>query len=91
MPAFHETPFHEETVHTDGNKYTFCKFTNCEIIYSGGVPPEISNCEFSGNQWHFRGPASDTIRFMRAMYSGLGDWGRETVEDAFAFIREERS
>jgi hypothetical protein len=58
-----------QNVQLDGNAFIRCRFTGCKLIYSGGMPPNFSHCEFSGSQFYFEGAAGNTVAFLKAMSS----------------------
>lgn len=70
--------FKGERVVLDDKSFRDCTFKECELIYSGGVPPGFVDCEVDGGcRWTFDGAASNTVMFLRAMYHG----GFRTIVD----------
>ena len=62
--------FTGERVTLDGNSFEGCGFTNCELVYSGGALPRLSNCRLNNSRFTFVGAASNTINLMAAMHKG---------------------
>ncbi len=85
---FKEKQFKNEEVRVDGNIFIDCAFKNCVLVYAGGPPPTMVGCGFGSCSWSFVEHAANTVKFMRAMYHGMGDGGRELVEQTFENIRK---
>ena len=52
----------------DDNSFAGCHFKNCVLVYSGGLPPDLRNNQFSTDiQFVFRGAAENTVYFLKAM------------------------
>ena len=75
------------TQELDGKEFDGCTFHDCTLVYSGGDPPTIRNCNFGNCRWEFRSAADRTIGFMRALYHGMGEGGRQLVEQTFENIK----
>lgn len=82
-----ETLTHD-TVHLDGNSYINCVFEDCRLIYSGGVHPVFQGNSIERCTWTFEGSASRTLAFLRLLYHGMGEGGKELIETTFREIRE---
>lgn len=80
--------FDDTTVELDGHHYENCKFRNCWVIYKGVSPFNLISCNFSGCKWKFEGPASNTIHFLRMMYTEMGTFGQQMVEATFENIKK---
>lgn len=74
-------------VKLDNNSFTQCTFTDVELEYSGTGPVELNACNFNNVKWIFSGPAENTLKFLQAMYSGMGEGGKQIVETTFANIK----
>ncbi len=62
--------FVSETVRLDGETFDNCTFTDCTLIFSGGLPPNINNCVFQPPvSWNFDGAASNTLTFIQMLTS----------------------
>lgn len=81
--------FKDETVKVDGNEYQNCVFTESRVVFTGGIPPRFTGCVFDRCQWVFDEAAENTIQYFAALYSGLGQGGRELIEGLFDSIRHE--
>ena len=68
--TFVKIPFSNQKVHLDGSIFNECKFKNCELIYSGGIPPSMVGCEVENSRFGFEGAASNTLAFLHAMNNG---------------------
>jgi hypothetical protein len=76
------TAFVGETVRLDGETFDNCTFTDCTLIFSGGVPPNINNCVFQPPvSWNFDGAASNTLTFIQ-MLTSLSHEGAIALEKA---------
>jgi len=62
--------FDNARVELDGAAFRNCRFSGCEMVYSGGHPPEISGCHFDDCTWSFGGSAALTLGFLSAMHGG---------------------
>ncbi len=54
-------------VDLDGGHFENIKFTNAQLFYSGGQPPQFVNCAFDTVAFELRGPAHRTLGFLRSM------------------------
>jgi hypothetical protein len=79
------------TVKLDNSEFIDCSFTDCIMEYSGIGPVSMSHCEFKNVQWVFTGPAQNTLQFMHAMYHGMGDGGKQLIEQTFEKIKKKSS
>jgi len=87
MNKFEGSTFDGGTVTLDNNNFNKCKFRNCIIQYGGAGPVGLSNCEFSNVKWVFHGAANNTLNFMQAMYTGMGEGGKQIIEQTFENIK----
>ena len=62
--------FANQRVELDGNEFVSCVFNDCEMVYAGGQPPVLDSCSFANPKFTFTGAASNTLSFIRAMYTG---------------------
>lgn len=86
MPV--EERFEDETVELDGAEFVGCTFEGCELVYRGGeLPRRVEENTFRDCRWRFGEAAGRTLRFMEALYGGLGDHGEKIVERTFDHIR----
>jgi len=85
---FDKKQFKNEEVRLDGNTFLGCAFDNCNMVYGGGPPPTMIDCSLNGVTWSFTEAASNSVRFMRAIYHGMGEGGKKVIEQTFANIRE---
>ncbi len=65
----HEGKIFADAVKLDGNEFIDCTFENCTLVYSGGLPPLITRCDFKSFTFEFRGHAANTVAFLQAMAS----------------------
>ena len=86
---FSDKNFKDEKIRMDGNSFVQCRFENCVMEYGGGPPPTMVSCNISKCQWSFTDAASNTVTFMSAIYHGMGDGGRELIEQTFENIRRQ--
>lgn len=80
--------FERETVRLDDSKFSDCTFVNCILEYAGTGPVSMVDCKFTDPRWEFVGPARNTLQFMRAIYHGLGDVGKQLVENTFESLKK---
>jgi uncharacterized protein YjbI with pentapeptide repeats len=84
---FVDVTFDKTTVQLDGNNFTRCTFNQCDLVYSGLAPVNMSNVSFNDCTWRFDGPAAMTLSFMLALYHGAGEGGRQLIEATFDSLR----
>jgi hypothetical protein len=82
--------FENQDVHLDFTEYQRCTFNNCKVLYRGFGPVRLGENTFNGCQFYFVDGARHTMEFLSDLYHGLGDTGRELIEDAFDNIRAGR-
>lgn len=70
MNAYEGRAFAHERIDLDGGAFRNCRFTACEMVYSGGAAPEITGCHFDDCNWSFAGSAALTLGFLSAMHGG---------------------
>lgn len=64
----------------DGETFDNCSFTDCTLIFSGGLPPAFNNCVFqSPGSWNFDGATSNTLTFLQ-MLTSLSHEGAVALE-----------
>lgn len=85
---YEDKTFEGEEIRLDGNEYVNCAFVSCHFHYGGADAVAFSNCRFDQCQWAFVDSASNTLRFMAGLYHGLGQGGRELIEQLFESIRK---
>jgi hypothetical protein len=69
----------------DNNSYDNCTFIKCELIYSGGKPPSITNCTFDSHSWTFSSQAQNTLIFLKNLFHGGFE---KDIEKTFDNIRK---
>ncbi len=84
MATYEKTPFIDRSIVIDGNEYLGCEFERCEIIFTGASLPKLVGNKFNNCRYTFDGPASRTIQFMSALYSG---GAQPLIEGTFEVIR----
>lgn len=93
MARFEGRSFRGERRPIEGNEYSNCDFEDCVMVFAGseGKITMDGNLFGRGVTWTFEGPAQRTLIFLNALYHGMGDGGREHVEEIFAAIRRSRT
>lgn len=86
MAVVKEQQIANETVILDGNQYVQCEFTQCKLVYEGGVVPRLQGCHFVRCTWALEEAARRTTLFLRGIYHS-GPGGRELVEQTLRQIR----
>jgi len=69
----------------DNNSYDNCTFVECELVYSGGKLPSITNCRFDRHRLTFSDQAKNTLQFLKHLYHG---GFTEDIEKIFDNIRK---
>lgn len=87
MTAHENRSFDNRRVDLDGTAFRNCRFARCEMVYSGGQPPEITGCHFDDCNWSFGGSAALTLGFLSAMHGGGFS---DLVESTFEMARQGR-
>jgi len=80
--------FQGQTVVLDGNNYIDCRFEQCTIVYRAETLPELKNCNFHDCSFRFEGAADRTITFMKGIYHGLGQGGRDLITATFEGMKK---
>ncbi len=75
----------DTSISLDGGTFEHCDFDKCELIFNGYLPIRITDCQFGPDiVWTFSGPASNTIKFMQAIYA---QGAEQLLENTFEQIR----
>jgi hypothetical protein len=65
------TEFTGRTINLDGGSFHSCQFKGCTMVFNGQMHVVMESCSFDGDCiWQFRGPAQNTIAFMRMLHAG---------------------
>jgi hypothetical protein len=80
--------FENEPVDLDGYYFVECTFYRCKLIFRGEDPVRLENCTIIECDWVFDGPAENTVRFLSALYHGLGASGEVLVKAIFEGIKD---
>ena len=70
----------------DGHHYDKCKFRSCIFVYAGTGHLALKNSDVTDCDLMFTGAAANTVVMMKAIYSKMGDWGRQTIVNTFVEI-----
>ncbi len=87
---FEDQTFDSQDVLLDGNEYINCTFNGCQIVFQGVQRIGLVSPTFNACNWHFAGPAGNTLAFLAMIYSRGGD-GQKLVETILAEIRKGRA
>ena len=79
--------YNDEFVVVDFKSFHECNFKYCTLIYLGSEKVGFQKCNFYNVNWTFAEYALNTIEFMRAIYNGTGNTGKEMIEGTFDKIR----
>ncbi|MFP4036287.1 MAG: hypothetical protein ACLFUE_02070 [Desulfobacteraceae bacterium] len=85
---YRQETFEGQKILLDGNDYAECAFVDCDLRYGGSAPVSFDNCRFDNCGWSFVDAASNTLYFMASLYHGLGQGGRDLIEQLFESIRK---
>lgn len=72
----------------DNQEFIDCVFDDCEMEYSGTARVILNGCHFNNATFTFTGPARNTFEFLHGLYHGLGEDGKNIVNDLFRHIRK---
>lgn len=67
-----------QVVRLDYQRFEQKSFIDCTLVYAGGIPPTLLNCDFINSHFAFEGPALQTAQFMAALANN-GPSGRELI------------
>jgi hypothetical protein len=87
MNIYQNNTYSGETIELDNGAFRACTFEDCTLKFSGAGPTELNGCTFTGSRLAPAAAAQLTLTYLRGFYQGLGDWGRQTVEQMFDEIR----
>jgi hypothetical protein len=74
--------YSHETVVLEGETFSDCEFRDCRLIYTGGEPAVLTNCQFVGCDWKLEDGAVRTLAHLKLMWSA---GGKSAVQ---AFIKD---
>ena len=57
----------DQVVRLDYTQFERKSFINCTLVYAGGLPPVLLECDFIDSRFAFEGPALATAQFMAGM------------------------
>jgi hypothetical protein len=86
---FEDKTFKNETIEIDFNHFSKCQFDGCTLVYHGYGIIGMVGCSFNNVSWTFAGAAAQTLQFMRALYHGAGEGGKQLIETTFNNIKKE--
>lgn len=61
--------FTGQTLKLDGGEFVNCRLDDCDLIYTGGLPPSIVDCEIRNCRVTFEGAALNTLALLKGMAS----------------------
>lgn len=70
-----------EVVSLDYGTFRDQVFVDCKLVYEGGGPPSLTNCEFIDSEFVFEGRAKNTARFITAMADAESGLENVILED----------
>jgi|SRR5215204_4790012 len=79
--------FTNQSIPVDGYTFTECRFEGCQIVFAASAPVNFDKCIFQQCDWSFIGAADLMLRYLAALYGGLGPPGQEIVEMVFESVR----
>ena len=56
-----------QTVRLDYAHFERKSFISCTLVYGGGLPPTLMDCDFIDSRFAFEGPALSTTQFMASL------------------------
>lgn len=90
MQMYHivDQTFEDERLEVDGTTFERCVFKRCRIVFSAIDTVSFKQCHFDTCEWIFDGPAEATLKYLSALYRGLGPAGQDLIELIFQSVRE---
>src|ERR1700690_632871 len=82
------TTLSNQIVDLDGNEFDEVTFQNCKMRYSAITPFKMAHCHLYNCVWELSGHASETVGFLKTLWDGMGELGRDLVSDVFAQITD---
>ena len=70
----------DEVIDIDISRFVNCRFTRCELRYSGMGQPEFVDCIFEDCTWSFDGIAKRTIEYIRSLVAALGSDADDAID-----------
>lgn len=67
-----------EVVRLDYSRFDKKSFYKCTLVYGGGLPPTLVECDFIESNFAFEGAALNTVHFMGGMARSSGS-GRDLI------------
>lgn len=58
----------------DDQHFDSCTFRDAQLVFMGGAPPILRNCQMENTQLAFEGAAHNTLKHLRAMAAGSPDF-----------------
>jgi hypothetical protein len=72
--------FDSQEIVLDGQEFRGCTFKDCKLVYSG-APARVTGCTFNSLDFHLKGPAAETAKFLRGLNRDFGAVGEKMVKD----------
>ena len=76
----------DQTVRLDYQTFEGKSFIRCQLLYAGGTPPTLINCDFINCRFILEGPAQATAQFLRDLATEGGAGGRNVVAAALGVL-----
>lgn len=57
----------DQTVRLDYAHLVKKTYINCRLVYGGGLPPVLQECDFISSTFALEGPAQNTAMFLRGL------------------------
>lgn len=64
---FVDKVFYDTDINLDGNEFVRCTFDGCQIRYSGGEVPKMTDCTFVNVGFAFDHSAGRTVKLLAAL------------------------
>src|SRR6266576_999349 len=77
-----------ERVELDGNSFEHCQFDKCVMLFRATSAVSFDDCSFNDVLWHFEGPASLTVQFMKAISEAAEDYGWGLIVNTFPILKD---
>ena len=62
-----------QVVRLDYSKHEKKSFIDCTLVYAGGLPPTLIDCDFLDSNFVFEGAALNTAQFLGGIANSSGD------------------
>jgi hypothetical protein len=70
-----------QTVRLDYAHFEKKTFLSCTLVYGGGLPPTLIECDFIDSRFDLEGPAQQTAQLLGSLANGGGEGGKSLISE----------